>query len=210
MTSILDAMHWRAAVKSYDSSKKLSPEQLDTLLECVRLAPSSAGLQPYIMFVIDKPEIRQKLRAAGYNQAQITDASHFFVFAVPTNLSESLAAHYIDVVAQVRDVPRDSLGGLEAMATGTITSKPAETRADWATRQAYIALGVLITAAAVEGIDMSPMEGFDPAQFDEILGLKELNMKSVVIAAAGFRAADDAYSALPKVRYPREELIVIV
>ncbi|MDB5187537.1 MAG: NAD(P)H-dependent oxidoreductase [Candidatus Kaiserbacteria bacterium] len=203
-------MHWRAAVKSYDTSKKLSPEQLDMLLESVRLAPSSAGLQPYIMFVVDKPEIRQKLRAAGYNQAQITDASHFFVFAVPTNLTESLAAHYIDVVAQVRDVPRDTLGGLEAMVTGAITSKPVETRAEWATRQAYLALGVLITAAAVEGIDCSPMEGFDPAQFDEILGLKELNMKSVVMVAAGFRAEDDAYSTLTKVRYPREELIVIV
>ena len=206
MSTILDALHWRYAIKKYDTHKQLSSEQTDMLMEAIRLAPSSAGLQPYKVFMIENQDTRAQLREAGYNQPQITDASHFFVFAVPTNLTEDLAAHYIDTVAKQREVPRDSLTGLEAMAIGTITAKPSETRAAWAARQAYLALGVLISAAAVEHIDCSPMEGFDPMQFDQILGLTERNMTSVVIAAVGFRSDDDTYAHLTKVRYPKEEL----
>ena len=128
MNTVLQALQWRRAVKKYDTSKKLSPEQIDTLTEAIRLAPSSAGLQPYKVFVVSDESIRAKLALAAYNQPQITTSSQLFVFAVSTNLDESLAKHYIDVVAEGREVPRESLSGLEAMATGTISNKPENTR----------------------------------------------------------------------------------
>jgi len=208
--SLIDQLQKRAAVKKFDPSKKLSAEQLDQLLSAIQLAPSSMGLQSFKVVVVQDAEIRQKLRAAGYNQPQIADSSALFVFASLTSLDEAFGKKFIDLVADVRSVDRESLAGFEQMVLGTLSSRTDDQKLAWSHKQTYIALGVLISEAAELGIDAGPMEGFDAAQFDEILGLKELGLTTSVIAAVGYRAEDDVYSKMIKVRRPKSELFIHV
>jgi len=208
--SLIEKLQWRAAVKQFDQSKKISTEQLDNLLSAVQLAPTSLGLQSFKVIVVQDAETREKLRAVGYNQAQITDSAALFVFASVTNLDEQFGKSFIDLVASVRNVDRASLEGYEQMVLGTLSSRTAEQKLEWSHKQAYIALGVLLSAAADLGIDAAPMEGFDAAKFDEILGLKEKGLTTTVIAAVGFRSEDDQYSKMIKVRRSKEELFLHV
>ncbi|WP_192901979.1 nitroreductase family protein [Mucilaginibacter psychrotolerans] len=206
--SLTDQLKWRYATKKFDSTKRLSAEQLDYLLEAIQLAPSSYGLQHYKVIVVENPEVRAKLREAAYGQPQVTDASQLIVFAAETNIDEAYVKSFVDLVAETRNVSRESLAGLEGMVLGGIANRTPEQLLLWAQKQAYIALGILLAAVAAEGIDAVPMEGFDPAKFDEILGLKEKGLTATVIAAVGFRAEDDAYSKLVKVRRPQSELFI--
>ncbi|MDP9046493.1 MAG: NAD(P)H-dependent oxidoreductase [Bacteroidota bacterium] len=208
--SIIDKLQWRSAIKKFETNKKLSAEQLDELLSAIQLSPSSLGLQTYKVIVIEDAETRQKLRAAGFNQAQITDASHLIVFASETNIDNEFGKNYIDLIAKTRGIARESLAGFEQMVLGSINSQTDEQKIASSHKQAYIALGVLLTAAAELGIDAGPMEGFDAAKFDEILGLKEKGLTTSVIAAVGFRADDDVYSKMIKVRRPKSELFIHV
>ncbi|MEO7215042.1 NAD(P)H-dependent oxidoreductase [Mucilaginibacter sp.] len=206
--SIVDKLKWRYATKKFDTNKKLSAPQLDQLLDAIQLSPSSHGLQHYKVLVIENPGVRAKLREAAYGQPQITDASQLIVFAAETNMDEVYGKNFISLIAETRSVARETLGGLEGMVLGAIASRTPEQRVLWAQKQAYIALGVLVAAAAALGIDAGPMEGFDPAKFDEILGLKEKGLTATVIAAVGFRADDDHFSKLVKVRRPKNELFI--
>ena len=207
MQNITQALNWRYATKEYDTTKKLTDEQLDVLLKAIELTPTSFGIQAYKAIVVTNPEIRAKLRAAAWNQPQITDASHLIVFAVPTNLSEAHVDEYVANIAKVRNVSLESLNEYSGMMKGSVSSKTPEQRTEWLAKQVYIALGFLLETAAIENIDATPMEGFDPKQFDEILGLAAENLTSVVIATVGFRSESDAYAKLAKVRYGREELV---
>ncbi|MES2275739.1 MAG: NAD(P)H-dependent oxidoreductase [Bacteroidota bacterium] len=206
----LKNLQWRVAIKTFDSNKKLSTQQLNDLLAAIQLSPSSAGLQPYRVVVVEDADTRAKLREAGYGQAQITDASQLIVFAAETAVDEALVKNYIDLIAATRGVDREQLVGFEQMIVGSVNSKSQEERISWAQKQAYIALGVLLSAAATLQIDACPMEGFNPAAFDEILGLKEKGLTASVIAAVGFRSDEDVYSKLPKVRKPAGELFIHV
>lgn len=206
--SLTDKLKWRYATKKFDTKKKLSAEQLDYLLEAIQLAPSSIGLQHYKVLVVENPEVRANLREAAYGQPQLTDASQIIVFAAETGIDEAYGKSFIDLVAATRNIPRESLAGLEGMVLGAIANRTPEQRLLWAQKQAYIALGVLVAAAAAEGIDAGAMEGFDPAKFDEILGLKAKGLTATVIAAVGFRAEDDPFSKLVKVRRPKSELFI--
>ncbi|MBI5421114.1 MAG: NAD(P)H-dependent oxidoreductase [Parcubacteria group bacterium] len=206
--TILEAFTWRYATQKFDTSKKLSDEQLNTLLEVIRLSPSSFGLQPWKFIVVRNPELRVKLRGAGYDQSKITDASHLIIFAVKKNLDDKTVDTYIQSVAQVRGVAFETLKGYGDMIKQFLSSMSQEAKMEWAARQAYIALGVLITAGAVEGIDVGPMEGFDPKKFDEILGLEQMGLETKVIVAVGFRSDDDFPASLTKVRFPKEEVII--
>lgn len=208
--AILDSLKWRAAIKQFDSTKKLTKQQLDELLAAVQLAPSSAGLQPYRIVVVEDPEVRAKLREAAYGQAQLTDASQIFVFAAETEIDEKLVAKFIDLVASTRSIDREQLAGYEQMVAGSVASRTTEENISWASKQAYIGLGVLSAAAADMQIDTCSMEGFSPAAFDEILGLREKGLTAAVIAAVGFRADEDVYSKLPKVRKATEDLFIHV
>jgi nitroreductase/dihydropteridine reductase len=208
--SLVEKLQQRAAIKKFDPSKKISAGQLDQLQSAIQLAPSSLGLQSFKVIVVQDPETRAKLRAAGYNQPQITDASALFVFASLTTLDEAFGKKFIDLVADTRSVERASLDGLEQMVLGTLSSRTDDQKLAWSHKQTYIALGVLISEAAELGIDAGPMEGFDAAQFDEILGLKEEGLTTSVIAAVGFRAQDDVYSKMIKVRRPKSELFIHV
>jgi len=208
MTQIINAMNWRYATKAYDTSKKLSDDQISVLIEAIRLTPSSYGLPVYKVIHVKNPETREKLKAVAWGQTQITDASDLFVFAVNTDLGDSSVDEYMSLIAETRNVPQDSLAGFSGMIKGTLNSLSTEHKEAWATRQAYIALGVLLATTALEEIDSTPMEGFDVNQFDEILGLKKLNLKSVVVCTVGYRSENDSYANLAKVRVSTENLVV--
>jgi nitroreductase len=208
MSNMIEALSWRYAVAKFDTSKKLSTEQLDILTEAIRLSPSSFGLQPWKFIIVTNPEIRSKLRAAGYNQAKIEEASHLFVFAVKNNLSAETVDTFIQSVSDTRHMPITALQSYSDMIKGAISMRTPEGRTEWAARQAYIALGVLVATGAMNGIDVAPMEGFDPQAFDQILGLDKLNLESKVIAAVGFRSAEDESANWPKVRFPAQDVLL--
>jgi len=206
--SLIEKLQWRSAIKNFDHTKKISPEKINELLDAVQLSPSSAGLQPYRVLVVEDAETRAKLLGHAYNQAQITDASAVIVFAAETQVDADLVKKYIDLIASVRQIDRSTLEGFENVINGGINSRTAEENITWAHKQAYIALGVLLTAAADLQIDACPMEGFSPAAFDEVLGLKEKGLTTSVIAAVGYRADADVYSKVAKVRKPAEEFLI--
>jgi nitroreductase/dihydropteridine reductase len=208
--SLIDKLQKRYATKKFDASRKLSDEQLDDLLSAVQLSPSSFGLQSYKILVVEDPEIRRQLREAAHGQAQITDASQVIVFASETNIDEGLVGKYVDNIANTRHIGRQHLAGYENVMMGAVNHLSEDQKIAWSHKQAYIALGVLLTAAAEMGIDACPMEGFEAGKFDQILGLKEKGLTISVIAPIGFHAADDNYSDLPKVRRPKEELFIHV
>ena len=208
MTNIIDALHWRYATKAYDLTKKLDSIQVDMLIESVRLSPASFGLSTYKLIHVKNTETREKLKAAAWGQTQISDASDFLVFAAKTNLGEADINEFINEVSKTRNVPVESLTGYADMIKGSVGSRSSEENIVWAAKQAYIGLGILLAAAALEKIDVSPMEGFDSAQFDEILGLSELNLKSIVVVAVGYRSENDTYSSLTKVRQSKQDLMI--
>jgi nitroreductase len=207
-TDLLDALNWRYAVKKFDPTKKIAPADWTTLEEAVRLSASSYGLQPWKFIVVTDPAVREKLKPAAWNQSQITDASHLVVFTYKTDITEADVDHFVQVTAAERGMPAEKLAGYRDMMVGDLVKGPRHgTIATWASRQVYIALGTLLTSAAALGIDACPMEGFVPDQFDEILGLKSRGLASVVLTTLGYRAGDDHYAALKKVRFPASEVI---
>jgi nitroreductase len=205
--TILEKLNWRYAVKSFDPAKKISESDWETLESALELAPSSMGLQPVKFLVINDPETREKLKPAAYGQKQITDASHLVVFAYRKSLTDADIERFIERTAEVRGQTRESLADFENSLKNSIKKLTDSGNIEaWSSRQAYIALGFLLETAALLEIDATPMEGFDPAQFDEILGLEDYS--AVVVCALGYRDAEkDWLAPLPKVRLPKEELI---
>lgn len=205
---LLQQLHWRYATKKFDPAKKIPPELWQTLEQALVLAPSSFGLQPWKFFVVTDPAIREQLVEQSWGQRQVADASHLVVLAIKKNLNAEDVDRYVELMAAVRQVPLDSLQGMAGMIKGFLDNPPLPISLDeWATRQVYIALGQLMTAAALLGIDTCPMEGFNPAKYNEILGLEELGYAAVVLCPVGYRAEDDKYATLPKVRYPNDVVI---
>ena len=210
MQNIIDALKWRYATKKFDATKKLSQEQFDTVLESLHLSASSYGLQPWKFIVVTNPEIRAKIKAAAWNQTQITDASHLIVLAVQTTVDAAYVDRFVASVSKTRNVPVDALKGYADMMKGSIAGRTLESVVEWSSRQVYIALGTALTAAAVSGIDACPMEGFDPKQVDDSLGLAKMGLQSRVLMPVGFRAADDDMAKAPKVRFSKEEVVIEV
>ena len=206
MTNIIENLNWRYATKKYDASKVLSSEQVDLLMETIRLAPSSFGVQPYTIINVKDKDVREKLKAAAWEQTQITDASDLVLFTVPTNLNDSDIEKFIQNTSDTRGVSLESLEEYSNMIKGSVNSRTPEEKISWSAKQAYIALGILLVAAAEQKIDATPMEGFDNAQFDEILDLKSKGLTTVVIAALGYRSEDDEYAGLAKVRKAKEDM----
>jgi len=206
--SLIEKLQKRAAIKNFDATKKLTKAQLDQLLDAVRLAPSSMGLQAYRILVVEDPEIREKLREASHGQAQLTQSSQVIIFAIEKEIDKDYGNYYLDLIAKTRGIGREHLAGFGQMVQGTIASLSEEQKINWATKQTYIALGVLLTAAAEMDIDACPMEGFDAGKFDEILGLKKLGLSAVVIAPVGYRSDEDVYSKMEKVRRAKEDLFI--
>ena len=208
---LLDALNWRYATKTFDATKKIPEATWKTLEETLVLSPSSFGLQPYRFLIVKDPAIRAQLQPHSWNQTQVVDASHYVVLAGRTAMTEAEIDLFLDRVVQVRGIPRESLDGYRGMMYGSLLSPGAETRIPhWAALQAYIALGNLMTSAALLGIDTCAIEGFVPAEYDAILGLKEQGYAPVVCCALGYRSAEDKYADLAKVRMPAANLVKTV
>jgi nitroreductase len=208
---LLTQLNWRYATKQFDPARKISAQDWAALEEALLLTPSSGGLQPWKFVVVTDPAVRAKLRAASYGQPQITEASHLVVFASKNNFGEAGVDAHIKRVAEVQGAPIEALAPLRKMLVGGIVQSMDEAaRNAWARNQAYIALGNFLTSAALLGIDACPMEGFDRAQYDSILGLTEKGLSSAVIAIVGYRLPTDKYASAPKVRFSREQIIIAV
>lgn len=208
MSTLLDKQNWRYATKKYDSTKKISTADLNFLKEAVRLSASSYGLQLYKVLIIESDDVKAKLIAAAYGQTQITDASHIFVFANQTNVGDAEVESYIKNISETREIPIDALAGFSDLMKGTLSGMTEELKNIWTTKQTYLALGNLLNAAAELHIDATPMEGFNAAQFNEILGLDKLNLNAAVIAAVGYRHHEDDTQHYKKVRKSNEDLFI--
>jgi nitroreductase len=210
-SQLLDSLNWRYATKTFDPSRIIPEPTWKTLEETLVLSPSSFGLQPYRFFVVKDVSIRKQLQPHSWNQTQVVDASHYVVMAGRTGITEAEVDRFLDRVVEVRGIPRESLEGYRGMMYGSLLSPGAEARIPhWAALQAYIALGNLMTSAALLGIDTCAIEGFAPAEYDAILGLKEQGYASVVCCALGYRSAEDKYATAAKVRFPVADLVKTV
>jgi len=208
---LLNALNWRYATKVFDAGKKIPADIWQALEQALVLTPSSYGLQPYRFLVIRDPAKRAALLPHTWNQRQVVDASHFIVFTARTQMKQSDVEKLIERTVGVRKIPADSLKFYRDMMMGDIVNGARGKIAhEWATRQAYIALGNLMTCAAVLGVDACPMEGFVPAEYDRLLGLNGSGYAAVVCCALGYRAAADKYANLPKVRYETADLVEAV
>jgi nitroreductase len=209
-SEFLEILHTRYATKQFDPNRKIAPEDWSAIEDALILTPSSGGLQPWKFIVITDVELRKKLTPATYNQPQINDASHFVVFASKNNFSEADVDAHLKRTAEVRGVALEALTPYRDMLVGGIIKALDETQRNaWARNQAYIALGNLLTTAAVLGIDACPMEGFDRARYDEILGLRDRDLASAGIATLGYRLSTDKNASAPKVRFPKDEVIIV-
>jgi nitroreductase len=205
---ILDALHWRYATKRFDAARKIPDDLWSTLEEALVLTPSSYGLQPWKFFVITNQEMKESLVQASYNQRQVADCSHLVVMTVRTAMTEPDVDRLIDFTAETRGIDRQMLAGYRNIMIGDIVTGPRSAEGTtWAKLQSYIALGNFMTAAALLGIDTCPMEGFLPTAFDEALHLDRMGLTTAVLCPAGYRAADDRYAGLAKIRYPRTEIV---
>ena len=209
MPHIIERLNWRYAVKQYDAARQVSAADITHLRAVLRLAPSSHGLQPYCVLFVTDAAARARLRAASFNQAQVTDASHLLVFAVETQVDAAFVEAYFEQLRRIRQV--ELVGELRQHKNSVVAAvawMSAEERLSWATNQSYLALGVLLTGAAQLGIDANPMEGFVASQYDELLGLRAQGLHAVVIAGLGYRHPGDPFQHLPKVRRPEAALFL--
>jgi len=205
-STLIDHLNWRYATKMFDATKTIPSNTWKALEEALILTPSSFGIQPWKFIVITDKEIREKLQPHSWGQTQVTQCSHYVVFATIKKIDEAYIDSNLVRSAEVRNVPVDSLAGFRKMLTGTLIQGGYGT-AEWAARQAYIALGNFMTSAALLLVDTCPMEGFVPAEYDKILGLEAKGLTSIVCCAAGYRSADCKYAFLPKVRFPASTMI---
>lgn len=210
MSTFLDHQNWRYATKKYDNSKKVSTADLDFLKEAVRLSASSYGLQLYKVLIIESDEVKAKLVAAAYGQTQVADASHIFVFASQTNVGNTEIDAYLKNASETRKLPIEALAGYGDFMKGTINPMPEDAKSIWTAKQTYIAMANLLSAAAELNIDATPMEGFNAAQFNEILGLDKLNLNATVIVPVGYRHAEDDTQHYIKVRKSNEDLFITI
>lgn len=202
--TLLAQLNWRYATKQFDPARRIGPDEWRTLEQALVLAPSSFGLQPWKFLIVENADLRAQLVPHSWGQRQVVDASHLVVFAVKDEVTEADVDRLIESTAALRGVPAASLEGYRKVVLGFITDRPTR---DWSIRQVYIALGQFMTSAALLGIDTCPMEGLDPARYDEVLGLEGSGYSTVVACPAGYRAETDKYATLPKVRFPADEVI---
>ena len=210
MNTVLEHRTWRYATKKFDASKKVSDQDLETLMEATRLSASSYGLQPYHVFVITDQEVKERLKPASWNQSQITDASHLIVFANATDFGEELVDDYLTNMSETRSIPLEGLKGYADLMKSKLMELTTEEKSNWTARQAYIAFGNLMQAAAELKIDTCPMEGFEADKYNEILGLNDKNLNAAVVLPIGYRSEEDVTQHLPKVRKSKEELFTLI
>ncbi len=208
---LLQALNWRYATKVFDAAKKIPTDTWTALEQSLVLTPTSYGLQPYQFLVINDPAKRAELLPHSWNQKQVVDASHFVVFIARTEMKEADVDKLIKRTTDVRKLPADALNGYRGMMISDVVNGARGKQAhEWATRQAYIALGNVMTCAAVIGVDTCPMEGLNPVEYDRILNLAGTGYATVVACALGYRAAADKYAGLAKVRFETRDLVRVI
>lgn len=210
MSNFNENAKWRYATKKYDSSQKISNENIEKLKEAAQLSASSFGLQPYKIIDVVNPEVRQKLMAAAWNQQQIVDASHVFILANIIDFDQNDLNDFFENVKSTRNISDEDVAGYRNFVSGFVNNLPTEAKNTWTSKQAYIVLSNLLNAAAELQIDATPMEGFVPEQVNEILGLSEKRLHASLIVCLGYRAQDDVYQSLAKVRKPMNDLFITI
>jgi len=206
--SITESLNWRYATKSYNG-QSVSQDKIDTILEAIHLAPSSSGLQPFNVLVINNPELKEKIRPIAFNQQQITQSSHVLIFAAWDNYTVERINKVFERNNTERNLPPSATDDYRNMLIQSYTNLTAEQNFEHAARQTYIALGFALYTAAQLQVDATPMEGFSNAALDELLGLKQQGLKSVTILALGYRdAANDWLAPMKKVRAPKSDFFI--
>lgn len=207
---LLENLEWRYATKKFDPSRKIKSEDMDKLMEAIRLSVSSYGLQLYKVLVIENPELRSKLREASWNQAQITDASHLFVFCNYTSREGRHIDDYIQSISQTQGIPMTNIMGYGDFIKNSLSAKSDPQWHAWSERQTYLALANLLLACAELKIDACPMEGFEPEKYNALLDLEKQGLNAVVVAPVGYRSEADETQYRKKVRKPKEALFEIL
>lgn len=209
-SDVLQALEWRYATKRFDASRKIPSDTWQILEQALRLSPSSFGLQPWKFVVVADPDIRKAIRTAAWNQSQVEEASHLVVFCSKQQVGEPDVDEFMAQIAATRGVSVDSLADYRKTIVGFVSSPaPGFSVPQWTARQTYIALGFFLSAAALQGIDACPMEGFDQDKVTEILGLGSQGYRAIVMAAAGYRDPSDRYAQAKKVRFPASKVIQV-
>jgi nitroreductase len=208
---IREALNWRYAVKKFDPSKKIRETDWQTLEESLRLAPSSYNLQPWKFIVVQNPELRKKLRAASRDQSGVEEASHFVVVTFMTKLDMAQIEKHIRRVVEVRGGSVADHAGFRKSAEDTLLKGRRSNALDqWAMRQSFLALGMILETAALLKIDTCPMEGIEPDEYDKILNLTSTGYQTIAGIALGYRHPDDKYQFMPKVRFIKEDVIKVL
>jgi nitroreductase len=208
-SQLVDALNWRYATKKFDPARKIPADVWHALEQSLVLAPSSIGLQPWKFYIVTDPATKTQLQGASYRQAQIVDCSHLVVFTVRRDIDAAHVERHIERMIEVTGAAPETLAKFRTMTMRNLDKARAEGKLDtWQEHQVYIALGKFMAAAAVLGIDTCPMEGIEPAKYDEILGLGASNYATSVACAAGYRLPDDKYATMKKVRFKPEDVIV--
>jgi len=208
---LLNALEWRYATKVFDPAKKIPADIWHALEQALVLTPTSYGMQPYQFLVVQDAAKRAALLPHSWNQKQVVDCSHFVVFTARTEMKSADVAKLIQRTSEVRGIPLEKLNFNRDMILSDVVKGPRDKTAhEWAARQCYIALGNLMTSAAVLGVDACPMEGINPLEYDHVLGLNGSGFKTVVACALGYRAAGDKYASLPKVRFETKDLVRVI
>lgn len=208
MSNFITDANWRYATKKFDTSKKVSAEDLATLKEAIRLSASSYGLQPYKVILVENPVLRAQLQPVAWGQSQIVDASNLIVFANITNVGDKEIDAYFKDMTTTRGIPMEAVQGYSDFMKSKIASLSLEAKNNWTAKQTYLALGNLLNAAAELKIDVTPIEGFEPEKFNEILGLNQLGLNASLVATIGYRHAEDDTQHYAKVRKSNEELFI--
>ena len=204
----IKALQWRYATKRFDPDKLLSEEKIEKLKRAFNLTATSYGLQPLKLVVVQNKELQEQLRAASFRQLQVSTASHVLVICIEKEIGKKFIDNYFEHVRNIRKTPETILEPHRLSLVEDFENKPIEDIWTWATHQAYLVLGALLTVCAVEEIDSCPMEGFQPEKYDELLKLDELNLKSVLALPVGYRSQDDFFAGFKKVRRPVEETVI--
>ncbi|MDO6597270.1 NAD(P)H-dependent oxidoreductase [Oceanihabitans sp. 2_MG-2023] len=207
--NIIDHLSWRYATKNFNESQLINPESLQILCDAFNLTATSYGLQPIKLVVIQDKKLQASLVTHSMNQQQVAQASHVFVFCIETNIDKAFILNYFNRVKQLRNTPDAILQPFRDFLIEDFSNKQQEAIEDWATKQAYLAMGNMLTVCATQGVDACPMEGFNPNKYDEILDLKTKGLKSVLIMPIGYRAEDDIFAGFKKVRKKVSESVII-
>lgn len=203
---LIEALEWRYACKKFDADKRISDTDLETILDSIQLTPSSYGLQPIKVLLIETKELREQIKPIAWNQAQVVDASHLLVFCHYTALSESYIDQHVSLMANTRNLPIEKLQGFGTHVKSSIATMDADHVNQWTGKQTYIALGQVLLSCALLKIDATPMEGFDRKALDELLDLSKDGLSTSLLCPIGYRHAEDPYITLKKVRKTKDAL----